>query len=71
VVTVACTGGAIVDPLETYASSTANQGLVYDATANQYNYVWKTVSSYANSCRMFDLQLNDGAHLIAYFKFTK
>jgi len=70
VTTVVCNSSAPTDALEEYATTT-NQGLVYDATADQYNFVWKTQSSYANSCKMFDLQLNDGTHHVAYFKFTK
>jgi len=70
VTTVACSSAAPMDAIEEYATTT-NQGLVYDATADLYNYVWKTQSSYANSCRMFDLQLNDGTHHVAYFRFTK
>lgn len=70
VTTVVCSSTA-EDLIEVYAAATANNGLVYDATANQYNYVWKTQTSYANSCRKFDLMLNDGTHHVAYFKFTK
>lgn len=67
---VACSSAA-EDLIETYAASTANNGLVYDATANQYNYVWKTQAAWANTCRKFDLALVDGSHHTAYFKFTK
>lgn len=67
---VACTTTA-EDLIEVYAAATANNGLVYDAVANQYNYVWKTQAAWANSCRKFDLQLVDGTHHVAYFKFTK
>lgn len=70
VTSVACTATA-EDLIETYAAATANNGLVYDAAANQYNYVWKTQSTWANSCRKFDLMLVDGTHHVAYFKFTK
>ena len=49
----------------------ANGGLNYDATANQYNYVWKTQSTYANKCFKFDLVLKDGTSHLAYFKFLK
>ena len=40
---------------------TANNGLTYDATADQYNYVWKTQSTYANKCFKFDMVLKDGS----------
>lgn len=70
VTSVACTATA-EDLIETYAATTANNGLVYDRAANQYNYVWKTQSTWANSCRKFDLMLVDGTHHVAYFKFVK
>jgi hypothetical protein len=59
-----------LDAIEEYAV-TANNGLTYDATADQYNYVWKTQSTYANKCFKFDMVLIDGSHHEAYFKFLK
>jgi hypothetical protein len=68
---VACPGpSAALDAIEEYAV-TANNGLTYDATADQYNYVWKTQSTYANKCFKFDMVLIDGSHHEAYFKFLK
>ena len=61
---------AVVDPIEEY-TTTANNGLTYDATADQYNYVWKTQSTYANKCFKFDMVLTDGTSHVAYFKFLK
>ena len=71
VTSVNCTSSAVVDPLEEYAAVTANGGLNYDAGGNQYNYVWKTQSAYANKCFKFDLTLKDGTSHVAYFKFLK
>ena len=71
VTSVNCTSSATVDPLEEYVAVTANGGLNYDAGANQYNYVWKTQSAYANKCFKFDLTLKDGTSHVAYFKFLK
>jgi trimeric autotransporter adhesin len=71
VTSVNCVTSATVDPIEEYATSTANGGLTYDATANQYNYVWKTQSTYANKCFKFDLVLKDGTSHVAFFKFLK
>ncbi len=69
---VTCPGStATVDPLEEYAAVTANNGLTYDVTADQYNYVWKTQSTFANKCYKFDLVLKDGTSHVAYFKFLK
>ncbi len=71
VTSVNCVSSATVDPIEEYAASTANGGLTYDVTADQYNYVWKTQSTYANKCFKFDLTLKDGTSRVAYFKFLK
>jgi VCBS repeat-containing protein len=59
-----------LDAIEEYAV-TANNGLTYDATADQYNFVWKTQSTYANKCFKFDMVLIDGTSHVAYFKFLK
>ena len=68
---VACPNASIpLDAIEEYAV-TANNGLTYDATADQYNYVWKTQSTYVNKCYKFDMLLKDGSHHEAYFKFLK
>jgi hypothetical protein len=71
VVTINCTG--VIEPIADteLETGTANNGLVYDATADQYNYVWKTTASMANSCRQFQLRLTDGTEQIANFQFTK
>ena len=68
---VACPNSSTpLDLIEEYAT-TANNGLTYDSTADQYNYVWKTQSTYANKCFKVDMVLTDGTHHEAYFKFTK
>jgi hypothetical protein len=71
VTSINCVTSATVAPIEEYAASTANGGLTYDVTANQYNYVWKTQSTYLNKCFKLDLQLTDGTAHVAYFKFLK
>jgi hypothetical protein len=72
VTSVACPNStATVDAIEEYATTTANNGLTYDATADQYNYVWKTQSTYANKCFKFDMTLIDGTPHVAYFRFLK
>jgi uncharacterized repeat protein (TIGR01451 family) len=43
--------------------------LSYDASSGQYNYVWKTESSWAGTCRQLVLTLNDGSVHRANFKF--
>ena len=55
------------DLTETVAAS--NSGLSYDPDEDQYVYVWKTVKSWAGSCRRFILRLDDGTEHFAIFKF--
>jgi hypothetical protein len=45
--------------------------LNYDATADQYIYVWKTDKAWANSCRQLRVKLADGTLHVANFKFTR
>jgi hypothetical protein len=59
----------VLDLIETYASTTS--GLQYDASADQYIYVWKTTSSLAGTCQRLDVKLVDGTFHYAFFKFTK
>lgn len=59
-----------VDEIE----STVNAGgssLTYDATANQYVYVWKTDKAWAGTCRQLVVVLNDGTAHTANFQLTK
>lgn len=43
--------------------------LSYDASSDQYIYVWKTDSSWAGTCRQLVVTLNDGSVHTANFKF--
>ena len=56
---VACHPNSTVplDAIET--TTTSNSGLTYDASADQYTYVWKTTKSWAGKCYEFELGLND------------
>jgi len=45
--------------------------LQYDATANQYSFVWKTSSNWAGTCVKFDLGLNDGSTHSFLVEFKK
>ncbi len=67
---VSCTTSGTEDVVE----ETVNAGgssLSYDASANQYTYVWKTDKAWATTCRLFTLTLSDGTLHQAKFKFTK
>ena len=71
VTSIACpTASAPTDAIEAYAT-TANNGLIYDASANQYNFVWKTDKAWAGKCFSFDLGLIDGSSHTFKVQFTK
>jgi hypothetical protein len=63
--------GTVTDPIEEYATTTANSKLIYDSSVDQYNYVWKTDKAWANKCFRLDVKLIDGTIHSAQFKFTK
>ena len=63
---IACASG-MPDDIEEV--TTSNSGLTYDATTNQYKYVWKTQKSWAGTCRQFLLTLTDGSTHTANFQF--
>jgi hypothetical protein len=67
----ACAAAAGDDQVESTVEA-GNSSLAYDATTNQYTYVWKTDKAWAGTCRQLRVKLNDGtlAHA-ANFKFTK
>lgn len=54
---------------ETVTASTS--GLQYDAAADQYIYVWKTGTGFANSCRKLTVTLKDGTRHESLFHFIK
>ncbi|HJW45394.1 MAG TPA: HYR domain-containing protein [Lysobacter sp.] len=61
-------GGAAEDPL--LETVTAGQSsLQYDASANQYIYVWKSEKSWAGTCRQIQVKLIDGTVHTANFSF--
>ncbi len=56
---------APVEETETAGSSSLN----YDASSDQYKYVWKTENSWKNTCRILSVSLNDGSVHTAKFTF--
>ncbi len=46
-----------------------NSSLTYDATADRYNYVWKTNKAWKGTCRILIVRLNDGSDHYAKFSF--
>ena len=70
VTTVSCSASAPEDVIETTVTAGGNS-LQYDATTNQYTYIWKTSSSWAGTCQRFDLGLNDGSTHTFLVEFKK
>ena len=68
--TVPCDSTAPVDGIDQTVSA-GSSSLSYDASSNQYVYVWKTDKTWANSCRQLVVRLKDGTYHRANFKFTK
>lgn len=67
---VECPANTSVSVVE--ATTTAGAGsLSYDAASGTYNYVWKTESNWAGTCRTFDMTLNDGTSHQAMFRFVR
>ena len=58
---VSCADSSPTDVIESTVTAGAS-GLQYDASADQYTYVWKTSSAWRKgSCARFDLGLADGS----------
>ena len=62
-----CGNVSTVDVSQT-VDATSNS-INYDAGRDQYNYIWKTDSSWAGQCRTLTVTLNDGTTHTALFKF--
>lgn len=65
---IACTSS---DPAVTLQDTVTAGGssLNYDASSDQYIYVWKTDPSWAGTCRQLAVQLSDGSIYRANFRF--
>lgn len=67
-VQINCSSSApIADVEET--ETAGGSSLTYDPTTDRYKYVWKTESSWKNTCRQLTVTLRDGTVHVAYFKF--
>jgi hypothetical protein len=65
---ISCNTSDPVDTIETTVSA-GGSSLSYDATSNQYTYVWKTSSSWAGTCRALIVRTKFGTVHTAKFKF--
>ncbi len=61
-------GTTSVDAIEQTVTA-GSSSLSYDATTDQYTYVWKTEKAWAGTCRTLVVKLNDGTYHQANFKF--
>ena len=65
---IACSDGAPVSTVEETVTA-GNSNISYDATTDQYTYVWKTDKSWKGTCRQLILKLNDGSLHAGNFQF--
>lgn len=65
---VNCSTSAPVSDVEETLTA-GSSSLSYDASSDRYNYVWKTNSAWAGTCRQLNVRLNDGTDHTALFKF--
>jgi hypothetical protein len=65
-----CDSADAVDAIEETVTA-GSSSLSYDATTDQYTYVWKTNKGWANTCRELVVKLDDGTEHLANFKFVK
>jgi hypothetical protein len=67
---IQCDGSAPTDPVAETVTA-GGSSLSYDASADQYVYVWKTEKSWAGTCRQLVVKLNDDTTHVANFSFKK
>ena len=65
-----CNTGDDLDSIEETVTA-GGSSFQYDATTDQYTYVWKTDKTWAGTCRQLSVKLVDGTTHVADFKFTK
>jgi hypothetical protein len=68
--TTVCGTTAGEDVIEATATA-GGSSLSYDATSDQYNYVWKTDKGWAGTCRTLTVKFADGTVKQADFHFVK
>lgn len=61
-------GTTAVDAIEQTVTA-GSSSLAYDASADQYSYVWKTNKTWAGTCRTLVVKLDDGSYHYANFQF--
>jgi hypothetical protein len=67
---ITCDSSDPIDLIEETVTA-GGSSLSYDASSNQYNYVWKSDKAWAGTCRQLSVKLIDGTPHVANFKFIK
>ena len=67
---ITCNSTESTDGIEATVTA-GSSSLSYDATADQYTYVWKTDKAWANTCRQLVIKLDDLTTHVANFNYTK
>ena len=65
---IACNSDALVSGIEPTVTA-GGSSLSYNATTDQYAYVWKTDQAWAKTCRQLVLEIQDGSLHRANFTF--
>jgi hypothetical protein len=65
---VACAANEPGSDIEETVSA-GGSSLIYNASADQYTYVWKTDKAWKGTCRILAVRLNDGTDHFAKFRF--
>ncbi len=65
---IACDSTAPVDGIEETVNANAS-GLSYDASLDEYDYIWKSAKAWEGSCRQLVVKFKDGTFQRANFKF--
>ncbi len=58
-------------PIGSAVSISSTGGLTYDASSDRYTITWKTAKTWSNSCRQFQMLLDDGTTHRFNVKFKK
>ena len=65
---VACADNEPSSDIEETVSA-GGSSLSYNASADQYTYIWKTDKVWKGTCRIIAVRLNDGSDHFAKFRF--
>jgi hypothetical protein len=67
---VSCNTSAPIDAIEETVTA-GGSVLTYDASSDQYTYVWKTDKAWTGTCRQLTVKLTDDSEHTAIFQFVR